>query len=206
VYFNPTASETPVSITIADAQGSVVQTLSGPGRAGIQTARWNMRGEPAPVERTLSPSERRDSIVTMRRADIVADSLIAAGQDSATVRRVAGLLKGEPPAQQGPGGGGGGGGGVPSTAGAAQRPWEDRPGEGTVGGGGGGRGGFGGMQGVIAAFRAAGVPGVPGAQLGGRGFGGGGGNQGELVEPGTYTVMATIGGRELTTTLAVVRD
>ena len=207
VYFNPTASETPVSITIADAQGNVVQTLSGAGRAGVQTARWNMRGEPAPVERTLSPSERRDSIMTMNRADIVADSLITAGQDSATVRRVAALLKGEPPEQQGPGGGGGGGGGgVPSTAGAAQRPWEDRPGEGTVGGGGGGRGGFGGMREVIDAFRAAGVPGVPGAQLGGRGFGGGGGNQGELVEPGTYTVTATIGGRELRTTLAVVRD
>ena len=29
-----------------DAQGTVVQTLNGPPRAGVQTVRWNMRGVP----------------------------------------------------------------------------------------------------------------------------------------------------------------
>jgi photosystem II stability/assembly factor-like uncharacterized protein len=202
VFYNPTAADSPVSISIADAQGNPVRTLTGPGRAGVQTVRWNFRTEPGQQERTLSPSERRDSIMTMQRVDIVADSLIGAGEDSATVHRVAGLLKGEAP-QPGGFGGGGGGGGASATAGAAQRPWADRPGEGEVGSG-GGRGGFGGMQDIVAAFRAAGVPGMPGAQIGGRGFGGG--NQGELVEPGTYTVTASIGGRELTTRLEVVRD
>jgi hypothetical protein len=61
------------------------------------------------------------------------------------------------------------------------------------------------MQGIVSAFRAAGVPGMPGATLGGGGFGGGGGNQGDLVEAGTYTVTATIGGRQLTTRLDVVK-
>src|SRR5690606_12647698 len=87
VYYNPSEAEAPVSITIADAAGNLVQTLTGPARAGVQTVRWNFRTEPEEEERALSPSERRDSIMTMRRADIVADSLIAAGEDSATVRR-----------------------------------------------------------------------------------------------------------------------
>jgi hypothetical protein len=200
IYYNASASESEVSISIAAADGNVVQTLTGPGRAGVQTVRWNLRAEPAPRERALSPSERRDSIMTMQRVDIVADSLIGAGEDSATVRRVAGLLKGEPAQPGGFGGGGGGGGNVPPTSGAAQRPWVERPGEGTAGGG---RGGFAGTQSVVAAFRAAGVPGMPGAQIG-RGFGGG--DQAELVEPGVYTVTASLGGRALTTRLEVVRD
>jgi hypothetical protein len=202
-YYNPTAADS-VRITITDAGGHQVQSLMGPGAAGVQTVRWNFRAEPEPVVATRSPSERRDSMMTMQRVDIVADSLIAAGEDSATVRRVAGLMKGEPTQGFG-GGGGGGGGGVPATAGAAQRPWVERPGEGRVGGG-GGRGGFGGTQRVVSAFRAAGVPGMPGATFGGGGFGGGGGNQGDLVEAGTYTVTATIGGRQLTTRLDVVKQ
>jgi hypothetical protein len=207
-YYNPAAADSSIRIRITDAQGREVQTLNGTPRAGVQTVRWNMRAAAAPQERTLSPSERRDSIMTMQRVDIVADSLIAAGEDSSTVRRVAGLLKGET-TQFGFGGGGGGGGGggcggVPQTAGAAQRPFVERPGEGTVGGGGGGRGGFGGTQAVVSAFRSAGVPGVPGAQIPGRG-GFGGGGQADLVDPGTYTVTATIAGRDYTTRLEVVR-
>ncbi|HEX2168361.1 MAG TPA: hypothetical protein VHG09_14095 [Longimicrobiales bacterium] len=211
IYYSPTESDESVTITIADAQGNVVQTLDGPAEAGVQAVRWNFRAESDEDEQEdepLSPSERRDSLMTMRRADIVADSLIAAGEDSATVRRVASMLKGEPQEAEGSGGGGGGGGGggVPSTAGAAQRPWVERAGEGEVRERGGrGRGGFGGMRDVIEAFRDAGVPGMPGAQLGGRGFGGGGDDD-STVDPGTYTVTATIGGRELTTRLQVVRD
>src|SRR5690606_21754973 len=163
-YYLPQEVDGDISITIADNTGNTVRTLEGRGRAGVQVVRWNFQREPQrPVaQRPLSPSERRDSIMTMRRVDIVADSLIRAGEDSAAVRRVAAMLKGE---ETGGGfgfggGGGGGGGGVPNTAGAAQRPWVERPGEGEVRGG-GGRGGFGGTRALMNAFRAAGVPGVP---------------------------------------------
>jgi hypothetical protein len=197
-WYTPAALEQPVRITIRDAQGSVVDTLTGSTRAGLQRVRWNMRPRPQQSARELSPSERRDSIATMQRVDIVADSLITAGEDSATVRRVAGMMKGEP--QQGFGGGGGGGGGN-AFAGAQQREWVDRPGEGNVGQGGGG--GFQALGRIAGLFRAAGVPGVPGAQLPGQGFGGGA--QPEPVAAGTYTVVVEIGGREYTTSLEVVR-
>lgn len=216
-YFNPSATE-PVRIEIRDGQGALVQAMTGSGAQGMQRVYWNFRGQPAQVARVLTPSERRDSLATMQRADAVADSLIAAGNDQEVVRRVAGLLKGDtganPAAALGFGGGGGGGGGAGNVAGAAQRPWVDRPGEGTVGGAAGGGGGFGGgaggqaaeLQRVAAAFRAAGVPGVPGAQLPGVGGGGGGfgGGQAPLVDAGSYTVSAAIGGQALTTRLQVV--
>jgi photosystem II stability/assembly factor-like uncharacterized protein len=200
VYYNPTESD--VSITIADAAGNVVRTLEGSDEAGVQAVRWNLEAEDEDddaAREDLSPSERRDSLMTVRRVDVVADSLIGAGEDSTMVRRVAGMLKGEP--QQGGGFGGGGGGGS-STAGAAQQEWVERAGEGEIRQG-GGRGGFGGMRDMIGTFRAAGVPGMPGTQTGG-GFGGGG--QDDRIDPGTYTVTATIGGRELTTQLQVIRD
>jgi hypothetical protein len=141
----------------------------------------------------------------------VADSLVAAGDNEEVVRRVAGLLKGEAAV---PGGMAAfmGGGGAAGVAGAHQRPWVDRPGEGTVGGGfaAGGGGGFGGaggaaeLQRIAAAFRVAGVPGLPGVRIGG-GFGGGAGGA-PFADPGSYTVHVTIGDRTLSSPLQVVRD
>jgi hypothetical protein len=214
VYFNPVATE-PVRIAIAGPSGDTIQTLTGSGAQGVQRVLWNFRGQAARVARELTPSERRDSLMTMQRADVVADSLVAAGDAEEVVRRVASMLKGEPQAGvaaafAGGGGGGGGGGAGGAFAGAAQRPWADRPGEGTVGGGGGAGGGaFGGgqaaeLQRVAAAFRGAGVPGVPGAQVGTGGGGGFGAGAAPLVDAGTYGVSATIGGRTLTTRLQVV--
>jgi hypothetical protein len=203
-WYSPAELDEPVRITIADAQGTVVQTLNGSTRAGLQRVRWNFRAQPERRTRELSPSERRDSALTMQRVDIVADSLVGAGEDSTVVRRVASMLRGEP---QQPGfGGGGGGGGGNVFAGAHQREWAERPGEGNVatGGGGGGGGQFQQIQRVAGLFRAAGVPGMPGVQLTG-GFGGGGGNQGDLVAEGSYTVTARIGDREFTTRLQVVK-
>jgi hypothetical protein len=221
LYYNPTDVDAPVAIVITDARGDTVQALSGPGRAGMQRVLWNFRGRPGPRQaRALSPSERRDSLLTMRRADLVADSLIAEGNAEEVVRRAADLLKGDASAAGGlvaafMGGGGGGGG---ATAGAHQRPWVDRPGEGTVAGAGraaggaGGAGGFGGaggaaeLQRIVAAFRAAGVPGMPGVQAGG-GFGGfGGAGAAPLVDAGSYTVHVTVGERVLSAPLQVVRD
>jgi hypothetical protein len=145
----------------------------------------------------------------MRRVDPVADSLIAAGRDSALVRQVARLLKGEqvpggPAATVGGGGGGGGGGAVSSQG--QQRGFVERPGEGNVGGGGGGGGGNPLTQ-IVQAFAAAGVRPVPGVQLpGGFGaFGGGGGGTAALVEPGTYTATASIDGRTLSAPVVVIR-
>jgi hypothetical protein len=211
LYYNPAQSDTAISVVITDARGDTVQTLNGPAGPGVQRVFWNLRGRPAAQQAgELSPSERRDSLLTMQRADIVADSLIAAGNNEEVVRRVAGLLKGEAAA---PGGMAAfmGGGGAAGVAGAQQRPWVDRPGEGTVGGGGGGGGGgFGGaggaaeLQRIAAAFRIAGVPGLPGVRIGG-GFGGGAGGA-PFADPGRYTVHVTIGGRTLSSPLQVVRD
>jgi hypothetical protein len=208
VYYNPVGGE-PVRVAVLNASGDTVQTLTGSGTSGLQRVVWNLRARPVQQTRALTPSERRDSVQTMARADAVADSLIAAGENEQNVRRAAALLKGEAGAGGGGGFGGGGFGGGAATAGAHQRPWADRPGEGVVAtpgqGGGGGGGQNAELQRLIASFRASGVPGVPGAPIPGQGFGGFGGAAGALVDAGTYTVSASIGGQTLTTRLQVVK-
>ncbi|MYC00261.1 MAG: hypothetical protein F4X60_17155, partial [Gemmatimonadetes bacterium] len=130
-----------VEITVTDADGEVVQTLSGPAGAGLHTVTWNLRG-PAAEPEPLSPSERRDSILVAERARVVADSLIEAGWDEAPLRRMVGLFTGESSPQAvfgGFGGGFGGGGGQ----GRDPEAFRERPGESMRGGGrrgGGGRG------------------------------------------------------------------
>jgi hypothetical protein len=206
VWFNPTAGDS-VRIAIADASGTEVQNLAGTGAQGLQRVYWNFRGRPERAARALTPSERRDSLMTVQRADIVADSLIAAGEPEQLVRRLAGQLKGEPQDAAAFGFGGTGAGGGPAAfAGDAQRPWTDRPGEGPVSGGAGGQ--FGEVRRLLAVFRAAGVPGVPGVPgaliPGGGGGGFGAGSQPPTVPAGVYRVSATIGGHTLQTRLQVV--
>jgi hypothetical protein len=213
-YWLPSQVNGEVQLTVTDAGGNVIQTLSGPGGAGLHTVSWNMRTIPAPRPAAeLTPAQRRDSVVTMRRADVVGDSLIGAGMDSTVVRQVARLLKGESP-QGGLAGlaaafGGGGGAGAASSLGQ-QRGFADRPGEGGVvsAGGGGGGGGAGAMNQVVQAFAAAGVRPLPGAQIGGFGAGGAAGRgaagAGPLAEAGSYTVTATLGDVTLTSRLQVV--
>ncbi|MDE2984210.1 MAG: hypothetical protein OXU69_05845 [Gemmatimonadota bacterium] len=191
-----------VEITVTDAGGEVVQTLSGPARAGLHTLTWNMRG-PAPEAEPLSPSERRDSIRIAERARVVADSLVEVGWDEEPLRRMIGVFTGESSPQSvfgGFGGGFGGGGGQ----GRDPEAFRERPGESTRGGGrrGGGRRGapnFNQMRELAELIR-------PGVGMGGV-FGGrrGGGGQGEPVEPGRYTVTVRIGDLELTRTLVVER-
>ena len=191
-----------VEITVTDAAGEVVQTLSGPARAGLHTVTWNMRG-PAPAAEPLSPSQRRDSIRIAERARVVADSLIEAGWEEEPLRRMLGVFTGESSPQAvfgGFGGGFGGGGG----RGRDPEAFRERPGENMRGGGrrGGGRGGganFGRMQELAELIR-------PGVGMRGL-FGGrrGGGGQGELVEPGGYTVTVKVGDREFERTLVVER-
>jgi hypothetical protein len=200
-YYLPAASA-PVQLTIADASGRTVQTLNGTGRAGLNTVTWNLRAAPAEQVAELTPAQRRDSLVTMRRSEVVADSLIGAGLDSATVRQVARLLRGEQRMPAGMMGGGfGGGGGGAGTAGQ-QRGFIERPGEGTVAAGAGPSG----MVQVAQAFAAAGVRPLPGVQVAGFGRGGfgGGAGGGAAVEPGVYTVTATLGGRTLSSRVVVL--
>jgi len=67
------------SIVITDVMGDTVQTLDGPGLPGLHRVTWNFRGQPA-ARGPLSPSERRDSILFVRRVETVFDSLKQAGE------------------------------------------------------------------------------------------------------------------------------
>ena len=131
-------------ITVTDAAGEVVQTLSGPATAGLHTVTWNMRG-PAPPPEPLSRSERRDSIDAAERARDVADSLIEAGWDEEPLRRMVGMFTGESSPQAVFGGAGGrfGGGFGGGGQGADPEAFRERQGESMRGGGrrGGGGGG-----------------------------------------------------------------
>ena len=189
-----------VEITISDAQGEVVSTLSGPAGEGLHTVTWNLRGA-APGAEPLSPSERRDSIAVAERARFVADSLVEAGWEEAPLRRQIGVFTGETDRQSlfggfGGGGGGGQGGGDPEAF--RERPGESVGGGGRRGGGGGGRPDMGRMRELADLVR----PGVGMRGLFGRG---GGGGQGEPVEPGSYTVTIKLGDRTLSRTLVVER-
>ena len=197
-----------VEITITDADGEVVQTLNGPAGAGLHTVTWNLRRATEPEPQTLSPSERRDSIMMAERAKVVADSLVEAGWEEEPLRAQLGIFTGEGNPRQvfrfGGGGGGfrGGGGG-----GSDPEAFAERPGESPARAGGGGRGGrqganFNQLRELAELIR-------PGMGMGGffgrgRGGGGGGGQAGP-VEPGSYTVTVKIGERTLTHTLVVER-
>ena len=193
----PAAQRGPqAEISIADAGGEVVQTLSGPAGTGLHTVSWNLRGAAAEAE-ALSPSERRDSLAIAERARAVADSLIEAGWEEEPLRRQIGLFTGETDVNTFFGGFGGGGRGGPG--GGDPEAFRERPGESPGGGRGGRRApNFGQMRELAELIR----PGVGMGGLFGRRRGGG---QGNLVEPGTYTVTISIGDRALTAQLLVER-
>ncbi len=120
---------TPARINIVDASGDTVQTLTGPGTAGLHTVTWSYALTPRPQPRAaLSPSEKRDSILRAVRAPMVLDSLAKAKYDSTALATAKRLLTPLPafntagfPAARGGGGGGRGAGG------ACERPltmWE----------------------------------------------------------------------------------
>lgn len=189
-------------ISIIDAQGDTLQTLTGPGTPGLHTVTWSYGITPRPQPRAaLSPSEKRDSILRAVRGPVVLDSLAKAKYDSTALVAARALLN--PPAGGGfpggfPGGGGGGGrgGGAACERPLSQwepfcaRPAEAAPGRGAGGGGGGGRGGGAPTPAVLKVFQLIGVS-VPGGGGGGRGgFGGGGGR---TANTGDYMVILQIG-------------
>jgi photosystem II stability/assembly factor-like uncharacterized protein len=201
-------------ISIIDASGDTLQTLTGPGTPGLHTVNWGFGITPRPQPRApLSPSEKRDSLLRAVRGPVVLDSLTKAGYDAAALTQARALLN--PPAGGGgPGGFGGGGGGGGGRGGGAscERPftqWEPfcaRPGEapagGGGGGGGGGRGGGAPTPAVLKVFQLIGVS-APGG-FGGRGGGGGGfGGGGRSASTGDYLVVLQLGGQTIKQTLRV---
>ena len=183
-------------IVIQNAAGDTVQTLNGPGVAGLHRVYWNFQGR-RPPRAALSPAGLRDSALFAKRLDRIIDSLVTAGGnksglDSARVQ----LLSGQMPSF----GGGGGGLGAPQTPGVPS--YKPRPGEGgpvrAGAGGGGGGGGFAGMPiGQIAeglgGFRAIrdALPFTP--------------TQAQSAEPGDYLVTVTVAGRTMKQKLHVER-
>ena len=201
-----TGSQT-ARISIVDATGDTLQTLSGPGSAGTHTVTWSYNAAPVPqTPGPLSPSEKRDSILKAVRAPVVFDSLAKAKYDSSAIAMARLLLN--PPAGGGAAfggrGGGGGGRGGGGGASACERPltqWEPfcaRPAEaapGRAGGfpGAGGRGGGAATPEVQKIFQLIGVsaPAGFGGRGGGGGFGGGGGRN---ATTGDYMVILNVGG------------
>lgn len=211
------------SIAILDAAGDTVQVMNGSASAGVNRARWTFNRRAAPTE--PSPADRADSIRNARLYTTVGDSLVEhEGVDREVMDRVLDMVQGGNQAgiRRMFGGGGGGFGGGDADA-WRERPAERYPQPGQAAGGGRGRaaafaaaagaeegGGEGGdapdpasmrevFQQISQVMRERGV-------MGGmmrRFFGGGGG--GGLADPGTYSVVITLGGETFTTTLDVVR-
>jgi photosystem II stability/assembly factor-like uncharacterized protein len=96
-----------VQIAISDPSGRTVATLQGPGGAGLHTVTWNYQRHSQSVH-TLSPSERRDSVLLAQRAPHVLDSLQRAGYDSLALNRARLLITMEPSGPRRRRGGGGG--------------------------------------------------------------------------------------------------
>ena len=216
-------------ISIVDAAGDTLRTLTGSAAAGLQRVYWPFQGK-APARRPLSPAQRRDSMVTVQRVDRAIDSLVAnAGASKAALDSAKTTLLGG----GGFGGGGGGGGGGGLTGPTGMPPFQARPAEGAVqrapGAGGAGGAAGGGAAGRAVTPPTAGAEGgeaaaqpaqTPTAQLvqalggfqaiqaltGGGGGGGFGGGGPPTVEAGDYLVVLEVNGQKLTRKLRVEKS
>jgi hypothetical protein len=195
----------PVRVVITDAAGDTIQSLNGPGAAGINRVAWAFGGKPAPRP-PLGTVQKRDSALQMQRINFVLDSLEKAGTNAQMITMVRGLATtGDLTPLMAMFGGGRGPAGF-----GAPPPWSARPGEGAPSGGGrgGAPGGAGGaldptaFQSQLALFTIPGRP-APTGGFGGlsflqtlgfaqMGFGGGGAAE---VAPGDYLVSITAGGK-----------
>ncbi|MDX1395452.1 MAG: hypothetical protein R3195_13775 [Gemmatimonadota bacterium] len=178
-------------VTILDSAGDTVQIVSGPVTAGLKSVFWSFdrRSLPEP----LSPSERRDSADATRIAAEVADSLVAAGADSAQVDQAVRNFERRMNRESRPGFGGG----VPTRA----PEFQERPGE-----------NYPSRPGTRETRRSSGFASVNrdffrALRERGVGFGGFGGFGGgdDIADPGTYTAILSIGDREWSTRLEIVR-
>ncbi|MEN9817993.1 MAG: hypothetical protein RLZ32_1873, partial [Gemmatimonadota bacterium] len=210
------AGQGPARISIVNAMGDTVASLTGPSSAGVHTVTWGYNVAAAPAPRApLSPSEKRDSILRAVRAPKVLDSLAAARYDSVALATVRQLLA---PPTGGMAAFGGRGGGGRGATGACERPmtqWEPfcaRPAEAAVARGGGN------AQAQELAARAqqmaaaSGTPavrkvfeliGLPAPAQGGRGGGFGGFGGGSIATTGDYGVVLQVGNTVLKSRLRV---
>ena len=207
ISYRITQAGSPARISIVNAVGDTVSTITGPGGVGLHTVTWNyaIAGRPA-ARAPLSPSEKRDSILRAVRMPQVLDSLTKAKYDSTALALARQLLN--PPAggQNFRGGGGGGGRGA---QGPCERPltqWDPfcaRPAEAAPrpAGGAGGPNLAELQQRAQQMQNAASNPavrkvfeliGLPVPAQGGRGFGGLGGG-GSSATTGDYGVVLQIG-------------
>jgi len=203
-----------VRVVITDVAGDTVQTLNGPGAAGINRVAWSFAGKPA-ARPPLGAVQKRDSALQMQRITFVLDSLGKAGANPMMLGMIRNLVSTgdlSPLVAMFGGGGRGGASFGPPPA------WNPRPGEQATGGRGGGRGGAGGfdpsaLQAQIALFAIPGRPAPTGfaglgflqtlgfGQAGFGAFGGGGAG----VAPGDYLVSITAGGKTLKQKIRVER-
>lgn len=181
-----------VEITVTNAAGDTVNMLRGPASAGIHRVSWNLRGPREPAA-GLSPYERRERERIGARARVVADSLIEAGWNQMMLNRVVGLFTGEADIQALMRMFGGGG----RAAGSDPEEFQERPGERVAGSR--GSAGFSQMQELAELV----MPGVSMSTMM-RMFRRSG-RQGEMVDPGSYTVILKVGERTLTQSLTVQR-
>jgi hypothetical protein len=188
-----------VKIVVTDVKGDTVQTLTGPGGAGLHRVMWNLRGK-MPATAPLSPAQRRDSVVAARKMDQIFDSLATA---QVAPKPVLDRLRAQIAGGGGFGGFGRGAGGAPGSF--VERPGEGAapraPGAGAAGSGGGATGG----QDIDPELRSdiMGVLRSSGALQGG----GGGGRRGgaPFVMSGDYLVTVTLGGQTQRQVLRVER-
>jgi photosystem II stability/assembly factor-like uncharacterized protein len=206
-------------ISIVNAMGDTVASLTGPASAGVHTVTWGYTMAAAPSPRApLSPSEKRDSLLRAVRAPKVLDSLAAAKYDSAALATVRQLLAPPTGGMAAFGGRGGGGGGRGAT-GACERPmtqWEPfcaRPAEAAVARGGANAqaqqlaeraqqmAAASGTPAVRKVFELIGLPAPAQGGRGGGGFGGFGG--GSTATTGDYGVVLQVGNTVLKSRLRV---
>jgi hypothetical protein len=199
-----TRGSAPTRVEISDITGDVIRTLTGPSGLGIHRVVWDFRGK-APPPPTLSPSQKRDSVVAARRRDFVFDSLQKSGMDSVALGRFRRMLEQGDMGQmmQAFLGATGGGGATPAYSGDRFNP---RPGElAAAVRGGAGAGGAAAQAGITdptVAFQIIQLVSPPGSNP----FQGGGGRpQAPVVEPGEYLVTITLDGKPLKQRLRVVR-
>jgi hypothetical protein len=204
ISYRVTQAGSPARISVLNAVGDTISTITGPGSVGLHTVTWNfsVSGRPAP-RAPLSASEKRDSILRAVRMPAVLDSLTKAKYDSTALALAKQLLN--PPAGgfNFRGGGGGRGASVP-----CERPltqWDTfcaRPAEATVRPGQGGGDAAAQLQARAAqmqnagsnpavrkVFELIGLPMPAGGRGGFGGFGGGGG----VANTGEYGIVLQIG-------------
>ena len=216
LWYRVTQAGGPARMVIQNAAGDTVQTLTGPGTAGVHRVTWNFQGRAAPRP-ALTGAALRDSINQARRQARVFDSIAAADSTmKPTVEMMRRAMAAGPAGMQNMARqlmGGGAGGGPGGFGGAGPQRWNERPAEQAVPAGGqGGGGGRGGMNPAALAQatgidqdKAFAVIQALGIMGGGGGGGGAFGGAVPTATTGDYLVTLRVGEQTLKQTLRIER-